>query len=156
MSECFIFSLACRCAEKAREKGYKVFGLQFYGECWGGPNGEMLFSKDGPTDTCIQQLTKPYACVKHDPFSECVGGENTNYIYRLTDNSKCTLANVSLVVVVVIAVIIVVVASLSFILFLSSFVVLLYLWLILWYCRMLSWLSLLCLWFHCAWLCLRL
>lgn len=82
------FSLACRCAEKARAKGYKVFGLQFYGECWGGPNGEALFSKDGPSDNCIQQLTKPFACVQQDPFTECVGGENTNFIYRLVDNSK--------------------------------------------------------------------
>ncbi|KAK3754865.1 hypothetical protein QZH41_011339, partial [Actinostola sp. cb2023] len=77
--------LACRCAEKAREKGYKVFGLQFYGECWGGSNGEMLFSKDGPSNDCIQQLSDPKECVKSDPFSECVGAANTNYIYRLTD-----------------------------------------------------------------------
>jgi len=80
-------SLACRCAEKAREKGYKIFGLQFYGECWSGPNAEAFYSKDGPSNDCIQQFEKPMECVKSDPFSECVGKQHTNYIYRLTDNT---------------------------------------------------------------------
>ncbi|KXJ23691.1 coadhesin [Exaiptasia diaphana] len=82
-----LHSLACRCAEKARQKGYKVFGLQFYGECWGGPSGEAVYSKDGPSNNCIQNLEVPRDCSKEDHLSECVGGPKTNYIYYLMDNT---------------------------------------------------------------------
>ncbi|XP_032235489.2 coadhesin [Nematostella vectensis] len=79
-------SLACRCAEKARASGYRMFGLQFYGECWSGPSAELRYSNDGPSENCFQQLIKPYTCVKSDPV-ECVGGAKTNYVYMLTDNT---------------------------------------------------------------------
>ncbi|XP_068756342.1 matrilin-2-like isoform X2 [Montipora capricornis] len=78
-------SLACRCAEKALQKGYRVFGLQFYGECWSGPFAEFNYSRDGNSDNCIMNLQAPTACVKDDP-KECVGQKNTNYIYMLTAN----------------------------------------------------------------------
>lgn len=80
-----LHSLACRCAQKALTKGYRVFGLQFYGECWSGPFAEFNYTKDGKSDKCIMNLEKPTACVKGDP-KECVGQPNTNYIYMLTAN----------------------------------------------------------------------
>ncbi|XP_068698000.1 matrilin-4-like [Montipora foliosa] len=78
-------SLACRCAQKALQKGYRVFGLQFYGECWSGPLGQFNYSRDGASDNCIMNLHDPTACVKDEP-KECVGRGFTNYIYMVTEN----------------------------------------------------------------------
>ena len=79
--------MACRCAEKARQKGYTVFGLQFYGECWSGPNAELNFNRDGVAspDQCVMNLEAPTEC---DPSSnqECVGTSKTNYIYKLMES----------------------------------------------------------------------
>ncbi|XP_068709752.1 cartilage matrix protein-like [Montipora foliosa] len=80
-------SLACRCAEKALQKGYRVFGLQFYGECWSGPFAEFNYARDGKSDKCIMNFEAPTACVKDEP-KECVGQATTNYIYMLTKSSQ--------------------------------------------------------------------
>ncbi|XP_022795168.1 coadhesin-like [Stylophora pistillata] len=80
-----IHSLACRCAEKAKQKGYTVFGLQFYGECWSGLSAELNFNRDGQSDDCIMNLYDPVDCYQNSS-QECVGKQKTNYIYRLTDN----------------------------------------------------------------------
>ena len=29
-----LFSIACKCAKEAKERGFKLFGLRFYGECF--------------------------------------------------------------------------------------------------------------------------
>ena len=81
------FSLACRCANKTRENGWKVFGLQFYGECWSGENGETAFNKYGEADPkkCIQELVEPFPPCDKSKDMECVGTQSTNYIYRLKD-----------------------------------------------------------------------
>ena len=83
----FSFSLACRCAEKALQKGYTVFGLQFYGECWSGQNAELNFNSKGvaPDEKCVMNLNKPTECVQSSD-QECVGTQWTNYVYRLTES----------------------------------------------------------------------
>ncbi|XP_073238208.1 collagen alpha-1(XIV) chain-like [Porites lutea] len=91
-----IHSLACRCAERALQKGYNYFGLQFYGECWSGPFAEFNYSRAGVSDRCIMNhddgqpttvnLKKPTACVQAQD-QECVGQQLTNYIYKLASNS---------------------------------------------------------------------
>ncbi|XP_078373834.1 coadhesin-like [Oculina patagonica] len=80
-------SLACRCAQKALEKGYTVFGLQFFGECWSGPSAELNFNRDGiaSADKCIMNLQSPTDC-DQSSSQECVGVQKTNYIYRLIEN----------------------------------------------------------------------
>ncbi|XP_078375577.1 coadhesin-like isoform X1 [Oculina patagonica] len=87
-------SLACLCAEKAREKGYDAFGLQFYGECWGGQDGKMTYSMFGTAkeSRCVMDYTyannKPTGW-KHCDISseqECVGSQRTNYVYILTED----------------------------------------------------------------------
>ena len=83
----FLFSLACRCAEIAKKKGYKVFGLQFYGECWSGPLAEAKFAEYGSADPSKSfQISgnPPPPCDKNNP-QECVGGSLINYVYRLKD-----------------------------------------------------------------------
>ncbi|KXJ05215.1 hypothetical protein AC249_AIPGENE3639, partial [Exaiptasia diaphana] len=88
--EVSIHSLACRCAEIAKKKGYKVFGLQFYGECWSGPLAEAKFAEYGSADPSKSlQLTgnPPPPCDKNNP-QECVGGPLINYVYRLKDDQQ--------------------------------------------------------------------
>ncbi|XP_031563116.1 coadhesin-like [Actinia tenebrosa] len=81
-----LHSLACRCAAKAKAKGYKVFGLQFFGECWSGPGGENTYAKYGVanSDICYQDIyhSENVHCDKSKQL-ECIGGIWTNYVYRL-------------------------------------------------------------------------
>ena len=73
--------------QKARKKGYTMFSLQFYGECWSGPNAEIKYNKDGSADTCIMDLAPPYDCDKASSH-ECVGAQSTNYVYRIDESRK--------------------------------------------------------------------
>ena len=36
-------------------KGYSVFGLQFYGECWSGPRVGCTYNKFGPANECVNE-----------------------------------------------------------------------------------------------------
>ena len=86
--------LACHCAKKARDKGYKVFGLQFYGECWSDENGLETYQKFGKADDkkCIMDLiyeNNQYAWKYCDMASDqpCIGKDSTNYVYILHEGS---------------------------------------------------------------------
>lgn len=87
LSFCLPLSLACRCGEKASQKGYTVFGLQFYGECWSGQNAEFNFNREGAAkdEKCVMNLNKPTECVQSSN-QECVGTQWTNYVYKLTES----------------------------------------------------------------------
>ena len=74
-------SLACRCAEAARKRGFKVFGLQNYGECWSGAGAENTYNRDNSSSNCIMFLSNP-SCDVNNP-QECAGKENVNYVYSL-------------------------------------------------------------------------
>lgn len=64
-----------------------MFGLQFYGECWSGKNGETEFNKYGQADPkkCVQELVNPIPPCNKTKDMECVGAQSTNYIYLLKD-----------------------------------------------------------------------
>lgn len=81
---CFIHcSLACRCAEAARKRGFKVFGLQNYGECWSGPDAEKTYNRARRSNKCLMTLQNPLApCDMSDP-RECVGKPHGNFMYEL-------------------------------------------------------------------------
>ncbi|KAL9985033.1 hypothetical protein ACROYT_G007389 [Oculina patagonica] len=49
----YLPDLVCRCAKKTRDKGYNVFGLQFYGECWSDFDGEDTYFRAGPSNRCV-------------------------------------------------------------------------------------------------------
>ena len=61
-----------------------MFGLQFYGECWAGPDEEVRHKMYGETDQCFQKLANPIVteCDVKAP-EECMGQLNENYVYRL-------------------------------------------------------------------------
>lgn len=97
---CLFSSLACLCAEKAREKGYGAFGLQFYGECWGGVNGSETYSMFGPApstkcvmDYAYTENNEPNGWKYCDISSEqeCVGVQRTNYVYILDEGMSLWL-----------------------------------------------------------------
>ena len=86
--------LACQCAKKARDKGYKVFGLQFYGECWSDENGLQTYQKFGKANDkkCIMDLlykNNQYEWKYCDKASDqpCIGEDSTNYVYVLNEGS---------------------------------------------------------------------
>ena len=86
--------LACQCAKKARDKGYKVFGLQFYGECWSDENGLQTHQKFGKANDkkCIMDLlykNNQYEWKYCDMASDqpCIGQDSTNYVYVLNEGS---------------------------------------------------------------------
>ena len=81
-------SLACACAEKAKENGWQYFGLQFWGECWGGPSLE--YDKYGPSAECKANTKDPatgkYGSCDDASAGECVGLQWSNYVYKLKDS----------------------------------------------------------------------
>lgn len=48
--------------------GYDVFAIQFYGECWSGPDAGLTYDEYGPN---------PDGC-----FNNTVGTHYTNFVYR--------------------------------------------------------------------------
>ncbi|XP_028403466.1 uncharacterized protein LOC114526148 [Dendronephthya gigantea] len=77
----YLPAFTCRCAEAAMKKGYKYFGLQFWGECWSGPSpaAEKGIIKHARGKKCYGPQYK-----KCDSNSNnCVGAENHNFIYEI-------------------------------------------------------------------------
>lgn len=73
----------CDCIEKVKEKGYSVFGLQFYGECWSGAMVSCTYQKFGQTKTCVNENM---AQCKNDGDLLCSGNSATaTYVYILND-----------------------------------------------------------------------
>ncbi|KAK3737481.1 hypothetical protein QZH41_008364, partial [Actinostola sp. cb2023] len=42
------------CAEEAKRNAFQYFGVQFYGECWGGPHADKTYNHDGPSKKCYK------------------------------------------------------------------------------------------------------
>ncbi|KXJ15080.1 scavenger receptor cysteine-rich type 1 protein M130 [Exaiptasia diaphana] len=61
-----IRSLVTLCAEHAHARGYKYFGIQFFGECWGSKTGHLDFDIHGKGTNCY----------------EGVGAQSHNFVYR--------------------------------------------------------------------------
>ncbi|CAB3996708.1 delta B [Paramuricea clavata] len=74
-------NMSCRCAELAKKKGYRYFGLQFYGECWSGVHSPTLFNAR-KSDSCWGYRPDYENCDDDSP-TECIGQEHHNYIYEV-------------------------------------------------------------------------
>ncbi|EDO46519.1 predicted protein [Nematostella vectensis] len=70
----YLKGFICRCAKSAISEGYNFMGLQFYGECWSGPNPAQ-YKRHGASSDCITYAYKP--CTGGD----CIGKKSTNYVY---------------------------------------------------------------------------
>ena len=75
-------SLACRCAKAASSRGYTMFGLQNYGECWSGPDACDQYSRHGDSHLCIGQN---YTLCDINDNNECIGKGDTNFVYLLLE-----------------------------------------------------------------------
>ncbi|XP_028514921.1 uncharacterized protein LOC110239313 isoform X2 [Exaiptasia diaphana] len=82
---------ACRCAQLAKAKGYTIFGLQFFGECWSGPTLDYK---------SVGEATNGYDCLGPDykPCSvwdrHCIGTQEMNYIYEIVPDCDIPLETV--------------------------------------------------------------
>ena len=76
-------SLACRCAKAARKRGFKVFGLQNYGECWSGPVDERTYNQTRRLNDCLMILGHPPPPCAMNDTRECMGGPGVNFNYGL-------------------------------------------------------------------------
>ncbi|XP_020903053.1 uncharacterized protein LOC110241525 [Exaiptasia diaphana] len=55
-----------KCSQLADQRGFSVFGVQFYGECWSGKDAMTSYSKDGEAENCVVG----------------VGQERANFVYK--------------------------------------------------------------------------
>ena len=79
------FRLACRCAKESSTKGHSHFGLQYYGECWSDPQAADKFDRYGESEDCMGFGFKQ---CDDEESSECVGGADKNYVYRVVEEGK--------------------------------------------------------------------
>ncbi|XP_028417057.1 zinc metalloproteinase nas-14-like [Dendronephthya gigantea] len=49
------------CAKAAKENGYKVFGVEFYGECWSSDKAKDIYNRDGRSNECWHGVGKEWA-----------------------------------------------------------------------------------------------
>ena len=72
---------------KAFEKGCTVIGIQFWGECWSGPNAAIDFNKYGNANNCsTSKLNADF--VDTTKCQVATGKQWTNYVYRIAPSSK--------------------------------------------------------------------
>ncbi|XP_022796155.1 uncharacterized protein LOC111334626 [Stylophora pistillata] len=76
----YMIDLVCRCAKAAKAKKYNYFSLQYFGECWSGPEAGETYNRAGSSDKCVTKGFK-----KCDPSNkqECVGDKNINFVYGI-------------------------------------------------------------------------
>ncbi|XP_032240147.2 uncharacterized protein LOC5514576 [Nematostella vectensis] len=76
----------CRCASLSRQRGYKIFSVQFYAECWSGPDARDTYDRNGESSQCVSKNYKP--CKPDD--KHCVGKQYTNFVYRIVE--RCDIS----------------------------------------------------------------
>lgn len=76
----YLWSIICDCAKEAERKGYRVFGIQFYGECWGS-HSFIPSRRYRPVRRCIDEQFKK--CATNGSNRTCTGENWTNFIYKL-------------------------------------------------------------------------
>ncbi|XP_027049766.1 uncharacterized protein LOC113677199 [Pocillopora damicornis] len=83
--ENFIDRFTCACAQKAKQKYSNYFGIEYYGECWGGVRAD--YSVHGMSEEC-KSITGPDCSFRNcDEESNkpktCVGGQWALYVYKI-------------------------------------------------------------------------
>lgn len=89
-----ISSGVSQCADAASQRGFTIFGLQFYGECWSGENASLTYARDGKSDRCVSAVDNELQLqpCKDDSSEACTGASQSNYVYKIIDpvNGKFT------------------------------------------------------------------
>ncbi|XP_031551276.1 uncharacterized protein LOC116288606 [Actinia tenebrosa] len=82
----YLAAFSCRCARKAQELGYDLFGVQFYGECWAGHSLAHLSALTKAGAKCVADGFKP--CGNSDRY--CAGEHHSNFVYQIV-NTTCDI-----------------------------------------------------------------
>ena len=61
-----------KCAAKAYIGQFQYFGVEYMGECWSGPDGNLTYKKFGPSSQCLNGL----------------GGDESLSVYRFKEPRK--------------------------------------------------------------------
>ena len=77
-----------RCAEAVSKKGYTIFGLQFYGECWSGDHVNETYDRDGDSSQCLSAVNDEFKPCNDDSDGACVGAAKANYVYKIVGPGK--------------------------------------------------------------------
>ncbi|XP_022793452.1 uncharacterized protein LOC111332399, partial [Stylophora pistillata] len=85
--ENFIDGFTCACAQKAKQKHYKYFGIEYYGECWSGVPAD--YSVHGRSGEC-KSVSGPDCTLRtcdEDSYKPkiCVGGQWALYVYKIKE-----------------------------------------------------------------------
>lgn len=83
--EHFINSEVLRCSEAVSKRGYIIFGLQFYGECWSGENVTETYDRDGNSSQCYSAVNDEFKPCNNDSDEACVGAAKANYVYKIVE-----------------------------------------------------------------------
>ncbi|KXJ18052.1 Fibropellin-1 [Exaiptasia diaphana] len=76
----YMADIACRCSERAKLLGYKIIGIQNFGECWSGPSAKAEdFGPKIASSKCVGIDYKN--CLPGE--KHCVGLDYTNFVYEL-------------------------------------------------------------------------
>ncbi|EDO41073.1 predicted protein [Nematostella vectensis] len=78
----YVARLVCRCAKAAKAKGYRFFAIQFFGECYSGPNMENPFTPRSRSKKCY---TNGYKRCDSMDDAPCVGGSFRDFVYQLEE-----------------------------------------------------------------------
>eukprot|EP00794_Sanderia_malayensis_P007488 gene7488-8318_t len=77
----YLKGLTCRCNKKASENGFKMFSIQYWGECWGIRDGKEILKSLHSSQDC-QNTAYQSPCLK-STSKYCTGTYNTAYIYSV-------------------------------------------------------------------------
>ncbi|XP_073246804.1 uncharacterized protein [Porites lutea] len=74
-------SFVCRCAQQAQKKGWRIFGIQYWGECWSGTDDSPFFLEGhARRGQCADQCYNDCGCSTRF----CAGKNFTNAVYAIT------------------------------------------------------------------------
>ncbi|XP_066931974.1 uncharacterized protein [Clytia hemisphaerica] len=73
--------LLCSCLNRAKDRGMKYIGHQFYGECWG--SMQPTYNRYGHSDRCINTEYKKECYGTGSRSDICMGQDHTNYVYEI-------------------------------------------------------------------------
>jgi len=73
------------CAALAKSKGYTVFGIQYFGECWSGNNGHKTYNRNGPSKHCADGIGKDWSNFVYE-ILEGMLGQQLSRVHTVTWN----------------------------------------------------------------------
>ena len=85
-----LFSTACKCTKEVKERGFKLFGLRFYGECFVGNDidGFERYLETAPAFGKEHCVGDTYRRCNESDEKECVGTGIGECIYKIKQSKS--------------------------------------------------------------------